>query len=96
MKNKLFDIWKQDKASINAWLSIPNSFINLDCFGYFLVIGSPTKPANRTTSVTSSKTLDISDGEQMSPYVNWYFLLRRKDEIQSLFLYKKLSKHLTI
>ena len=25
-KNKLFDIWKQNKASINAWLSIPNSF----------------------------------------------------------------------
>ena len=32
MKNKLFDIWKQDKASINAWLSIPNSF-TAEAFG---------------------------------------------------------------
>ena len=32
MKNKLFDIWRQDKASINAWLSIPNSF-TAEAFG---------------------------------------------------------------
>ena len=32
MKNKLFDIWKQEKASINAWLSIPNSF-TAEAFG---------------------------------------------------------------
>ena len=32
MKNKLFDIWKKDKASINAWLSIPNSF-TAEAFG---------------------------------------------------------------
>ena len=32
MKNKLFDIWKQNKASINAWLSIPNSF-TAEAFG---------------------------------------------------------------
>ena len=32
MKNKLFDIWKQKKASINAWLSIPNSF-TAEAFG---------------------------------------------------------------
>jgi len=32
MKNKLFDIWKHDKASINAWLSIPNSF-TAEAFG---------------------------------------------------------------
>ena len=32
MKNKLFDIWKQDKASINSWLSIPNSF-TAEAFG---------------------------------------------------------------
>ena len=32
MKNKLFNIWKQNKASINAWLSIPNSF-TAEAFG---------------------------------------------------------------
>ena len=26
MKNKLFDIWAKNEASINGWLSIPNSF----------------------------------------------------------------------
>ena len=32
MKNKLFDIWKQNKACINGWLSIPNSF-TAEAFG---------------------------------------------------------------
>ena len=32
MKNKLFDIWSKNEASINGWLSIPNSF-TAEAFG---------------------------------------------------------------
>ena len=32
MKNNLFDIWAKNEASINAWLSIPNSF-TAEAFG---------------------------------------------------------------
>ena len=32
MKNKLFDIWNKGEASVNAWLSIPNSF-TAEAFG---------------------------------------------------------------
>ena len=32
MKNKLFDIWSNGEASINGWLSIPNSF-TAEAFG---------------------------------------------------------------
>ena len=32
MKNKLFQIWNKGEASVNAWLSIPNSF-TAEAFG---------------------------------------------------------------
>ena len=32
MKNKLIDIWSKGEASINGWLSIPNSF-TAEAFG---------------------------------------------------------------